>query len=535
MRIVTGLAFLLGLILASGCSRRETPVQQGNRAKILHRAIEYDPAELDPHVVSGLAEAKVITALFDPLVQLDPQTLQPAPALADKWTVSADGITYTFHLRADAKWSNGEAITAHDCIAAWKRAMTPSLAADYAGLFHVIRGAEAFVRGTVTDFAQVGLAAPDPHTLVVTLARPAPYFLQLLSLPVFRPVLVSNIARQGDAYRRGGRWTRPENIVTSGPFTLKEWSPSRRLIVEKWSGYWDAARVRLQAIHFLPVDSEDAEERAFRSGQLHVTEHVPPSKVAAYRRDQPELLRIDPYLDTYFFRFNVRRTPLQDSRVRRALSLAIDRVALTQKLLTGGQQPAATLVPPGLPGYTPPNRPVFDLAEARRLLAEAGFPGGRGLPQLEILHINSASRRMVCEAIQEMWRRDLGLDVRLLNQEPKVMFAARRAGDYQIILSDWIGDYLDPTTFLDLWRNGSQNNHTGWSEPAYDELLRRAAESHDPTLRADALKAAEIMLLEAAPIAPIYYHTHVYLLQASVKGWHPNALDQIDYKEVWLE
>lgn len=535
MRRLLGLFLVVSLLLGTGCGRRETLVQHGDRAKILHRAIEYDPAELDPHVVSGLAETKVISALFDPLVQIDPNTLQPTPALAERWNVSPDGVSYTFHLRANAKWSNGETITANDCMASWKRAMTPSLAADYASLFHVIRGAEAFTKDPSSDFSRVGLAAPDAQTLAVTLARPAPYFLQLLNLMVFRPVPVGSIARHGDPYRRGGRWTRAENIVTSGPFTLKEWTPNRRIIVEKSSSYWDAPRVRLQAIHFHPVDSEDTEERAFRAGQLHVTEHVPISKIAGYRRDQPALLRTDPYFDTYFFRFNVRRPPLDDVRVRRALSAAIDRETLTRKLLAGGQKPAATLVPPGLPAYTPPPRPIYDLAEARRLLADAGFPGGRGLPALEILHNSSASRRLICEAIQEMWRRDLGIDVKLSNQEPKVMFAARRSGDYQIILSDWIGDYFDPTTFLDLWRAKSQNNHTGWTDPAYDAVLDGAAAASDSAARASGLQRAETLLLDAAPIAPLYYNTHVYLLQPSVKGWRPNALDQIDYKDVWLE
>jgi oligopeptide transport system substrate-binding protein len=534
MRRILGILLVVALVGAA-CSRRETLVQHGNRAKILHRAIEYDPAELDPHVVSGGAEIKVVSALFDPLVQLDPDTLQPAPALADRWTISPDGITYTFHLRDEAKWSNGEPITATDCIAAWKRAMTPSLAADYASLFELIRGAQAFTKDPAIDFSTVGLAASDAQTLVVTLARPAPYFLQVLHLMAFRPVQVSSMARHGDPYRRGGRWTRPENIVTSGPFTLKEWTPNRRIIVEKSPRYWDASRVRLQAIHFHPVDSEDTEEREFRAGQLHVTEHVPLSKIASYRRDHPTLLRTDPYLDTYFFRFNIRRAPLADWRVRRALSLAIDRATLTQKLLAGGQQPAATLVPPNLPGYTPLNRPIFDLVEARRLLADAGYPGGRGLPPLEILHNSAASRRLICEAIQEMWRRELGIDVKLSNQEPKVMFAARRAGDYQIILSDWIGDYFDPTTFLDLWRAGSHNNHTGWSDSAYDGALDGAAEISEPSARAAALQKAETLLLDASPIAPLYYNTHVYLVQPSVKGWRPNALDQIDYKQVWLD
>ncbi len=525
---------LLGLALA-GCSRRETEGARGDRTGTLHCSIGSEPTDLDPQIVTGIGEAKVIHALFEPLVSFDPQTLKPVPALAERWDVSPDGLLYTFHLRADAVWSNSEPITAQDCVDSWRRMLTPTLAADYAYLFYLIKGAEDFNKGRTTAFSTVGLAAPDARTFIVALVQPAPYFLQILLNSPWRPVHVRSIAAVGDAYRRGTPWTRVGRMVTSGPFMLKEWSPQNRLVVEKSPTYWDRGNVKLNSIVFYPIDNIDAEERAFRAGQLHVTYSLSLAKIATYRREQPASLRIDDYVDTYFFRFNTRHAPLDDPRLRRALSLAIDRQLIAGKVLQGGQRPAATLVPPDMPGYSPPPALAHDLDTARRLLAEAGYPGGKGLAPIELLYNNSEILRLVAEAIQEMWRRDLGVDVRLVNQEYKVVFANRRTGNYQILLGDWIGDYLDPTTFLDLWRSDAGNNHTGWGSREYDALMNQAATTVDVAARADLLRRAEQLMLEAAPIAPIYFNTHVYLKQPSLKNWHPSPMDHIDYRHVSLE
>jgi oligopeptide transport system substrate-binding protein len=525
----------LFVAISCGCHRRETAVQRGDREQVLHRGLGYEVSDLDPHLATGLSEYSVISALFEGLVAEDPVDLHPVPGVAESWEVSADGLVYTFHLRADARWSNGEAVTAQDFVASWRRVLTPSLAADYASMLYIIEGAEAFHQGATKDFAQVGAAAPDARTLRVTLARPTPQFLAMLTHQVWFPVPMASLAANGPAYERGNPWTRRGQLVGNGPFVLKSWRPGQEIVVEKSPAYWDAARVRLQAIHFYPFDSMDAAERAFRTGQLHVTETLPVGKVDAYRRDAPQFLRIDPYLDTYFFRLNIRRPPLNDERVRRALSLAVDRTAIVEKILRGGQQPAAAFTPPGLPGYTPPGGSTTDFAEARRLLAAAGFPDGKGLPPLELLYNSSENHRIVCEAVQEMWRRELGLQVRLVNQELKAVLAARRAGDYQILLFDWAADYLDAGTFLDMWRSGSGNNHTGWSDAGYDQLIDQAGQTDDSTARAGFFQQAEQLLLAAAPIIPLYYNTHVFLLQPSVKGWHPTLLDHHPYKYVYLD
>ena len=339
----------------------------------------------------------------------------------------------------------------------------------------------------------------------------------------------------GSPTRRGNPWTRPGNLVSNGPFVLKTWRPDRVIIVEKSPTYWDAATVRLKAIHFHPSPDVDGEERAFRAGQLHITEALPVSKVDTYRLDRPEVLQISPFLDTYFFRINVTRPVLNVRQVRQALNLAIDREDIVQKITRGGQQPAHSFTPPGTAGYVPPEVVRSDPEAARALLTAAGYPEGRGLPVFDLLVNSSGNHRVIGEAVQEMWRRELGVQVNLVNMEQRSLLAARRTLDYEIMRSDWVGDYLDPTTFLDVFAGASGNNHTGWSSADYDALLYTAARTTDRAQRYALLQRAERILLEAAPILPVYYYTTVRLVHPAVRGWYPNLLDHHPYKHVWLE
>jgi oligopeptide transport system substrate-binding protein len=490
---------------------------------------------LDPQTVSSTNDARIIQSLFEPLVSYEPSTLVPVPALAERWEISADGLTYTFHLRADSRWSNGDPITAQDCVESWRRILTPSLGAEFAYFLYILRGAESFNKGLTTEFGSVGVRAHDAHTLVVTLAHPAPYFLQILLNSPWRPVHLRSIAAAGNPYHRGTRWTLPGLLVSSGPFVLKEWALNRRVVVEKSPTYWDRSRVGLNAIHFYPIDNIDAEERAFRAGQLHMTWALPLAKTVALERQKSPVLRIDPLLETQFFRVNLRRPPLDDVRVRRALGLAIDRDLLVAKILPGGRRAASTFVPPLLADYNPPARRGYDAGAARQLLADAGHAGGAGLPPIEILYNNSDILRLVSEAIQEMWQRELGLRVDLINQEKKVVYANRRSGDYQLVLGSWTADYLDATTFLDMWRSDSGHNQTGWSEPRYDSLSNRANPLLDLRARAAVLAEAESLVLDAAPIIPVYFNTHVYLLHPAVKGWQPTPMDHMDYRYVTIQ
>lgn len=537
-RALRWLALVLGLgllALLPACLKRESAATRGLREQVLHRGLSADPFDLDPHLISALPDINVVSALFEGLVAEHPETLAPVPGVAERWDVSADGLTYTFHLRAAARWSNGEPVTAQDFVNSIRRVLTPSLGADYATMLHVLLNAEAYQRGANPNFSTVGATAVDARTLRLTLEHPVPHFLAMLTHPVWFPVYLPALEKAGPVDRRGSRWTRPENFVGNGPFVLRSWQRGKLIVAEKSPTYWDAATVRLNAIHFHPAGDVDSEERAYRGGQLHLTEALPFAKVDTWRRERPAELQISPFLDTYFYRLNVTRPILGEPKVRRALALAIDRDLIVGKVLRGGQQPAHTFVPPGLAGYIPPAGVPLDFAAARALLAEAGYPGGQGLPPLELLFNNSGNHRIIAEAVQDMWRRELGLDIRLVNMEGSALLAQRRTLDYQILRSDWAADFLDPTSFLDVFASDSSNNHTGWKNARYDSLLRQARLTLDPAARLAVLRQAEEILLEDLPIIPVYFYTTVRLVHPAVRGWHPTPLDRHPYKHVWLD
>ncbi len=518
----------------AGCKKRETDVARGIREQVLHRGLAADLSSLDPHLITGLPEINVASALFEGLVGEDPVDGHPVPAVAESWNTSPDGLTWTFHLRANAKWSNGEPVTAGDFARSIRRALDPALAADNAAMLYVLANAEAWRRGDLPDFSRVGVKAIDTRTLELTLAHPAPYLPTLLSHPIWYPVYLPALEKAGGATKRETNWTDPENFVGNGPFVLKASRRGQVIIVEKSPTYWDAATVRLNAIHFHPAENRESEELAFRGGKLHITEALPVGKVDTYRRTQPDVLRISPFLDTYFYRLNTTRPGLDKKEVRQALSLALDRRAIVEKIIRGGQQPAHSFTPPGIDGYVPPEGLPEDIAQAKQLLAAAGYPDGKGLPPLEIMINNSGNHRVIAEAVQQMWRR-LGVQVEINNMEMASIFAKRRALDYSVLRSEWVADFADPKSFLDVFRGGSSNNHTGWASLQYDALLHAADRATDPVERRAEMRQAESVLLDELPIIPIYYFTTVRLVHPSVRGWNPLPLDRHPYKHVWLE
>jgi oligopeptide transport system substrate-binding protein len=347
------------------------------------------------------------------------------------------------------------------------------------------------------------------------------------------------IDKHGKRYDRGNRWTRPENIVSNGPFVLKEWRTNDRLIVAKSTNYWDAITTRLNEIHFYPIESNDNEERAFRAGQLHVTNTVPVTKVDAYRKES-STLRIDPYYGTYFYRVNMdpQKTPnkaLLDARVRRALSLSIDRESIVKNITRAGQTAAFSFVPQGPGDYRTRDKLGYDPEGARKLLAEAGFPGGKGLPKVGI-HINtSEDHKLIAEAIQAMWKRELGIEVEITNQEWKVYLQTQNTMSYQTSRSGWIADYADPNSFLEIWRTGNGNNSTGFANGEYDQLIEQSLTAGAPAARIELLQKAEGVLLRESPIIPIYFYTRNYLITSSVKGWTSNLLDDRVFKLISLD
>jgi len=494
-----------------------------------------EPKGLDPHLVTGVAEHNILSALLEGLAAEDPRTLAPVPGAAERWEVSADGLTYTFHLRAEGRWSKGDPVRASDFVYSFRRMLSPGLAAEYAYMLYPLKNAKAFNQGALTDFAAVGAVATDDRTLVLTLEHPTPYLLQLLSHTAWLPVHPPTIEQHGQIDQRNTPWTRPENWVGNGPFVLDRWEINRELAVRPNPHYWDAASVHLDGIRFLPIESTDTEERAFRDGAIHVTQSVPLHRIESYRREHPEQIRFDPYLGTYFFRFNTRARPLQDPRVRRALALSIERRQLTEFILKGGQQPAFCFTPPNTGGYSSPAAFEYSLDAARRLLADAGFPEGKGFPPLELLYNTSEQHRIIAEAVQQMWKTGLGVDVQLVNQEWKVYLDTVRRGDYQIARGSWIGDYNDPNTFLDMWVSGGGNNRTGWANPDYDRLVEAAAGEPDPARRLGLFGQAESILMAEMPIAPVYFYVRTMLIQPCVRGWYPTLLDHHPYKHVSLE
>jgi oligopeptide transport system substrate-binding protein len=537
MTLQTGLVFLMAAALGLvGCSKRETRVEKGDREQILYKGNGTEPQDIDPHIVTGVTEHHVIMSMLEGLVIEDPKDLHPIPGVATNWTTSADGTVYTFYLRPNAKWSNGDPVTAHDFYESYKRMLTPSLAAEYAYMLHVVKNAEAYNKGTITDFSQVGFKVIDDHTFEITLNYPTAYFTSLLNHTSWFPVHLPTIRKHGDPYRKGSNpWTKPGNFVGNGPFALASWSQNEVLIVTNSGTYWDRENVKLKAIHFYAIESNDAEERAYRSGQLHTTEYIPLPKIDVYRKDDPNSLRITPYLGSYFYRVNITKPPLNDKRVRRALAMAVDRESIVKNITKGGQLPANNFTPPDTAGFTARARLPTDIEGAKKLLAEAGYPGGKGLPPVEILYNTQEAHRLIAEAIQQMWKQHLGVDARLVNQEWKVYLDAQDNLNYQVCRAGWIGDYVDPNSFLSMWTTGGGNNDTGFSNAEYDRLIQEASRLTDREKRYELFQQAEAILLDELPFVPIYFYTRVHLMRTSVKGWYPTILDNHPWKYVYLE
>ncbi|HEX2861725.1 MAG TPA: peptide ABC transporter substrate-binding protein, partial [Lacunisphaera sp.] len=489
----------------TACARREDQTEAGLRAGTLLVGNLAEPQELDPQLISAYTDQNIAVALFEGLCALDERTSQPVPAVAEKWEASDDGLTYTFHLRPAARWSNGEPLTAHDFVAAWRRVLAPSLAAEYAYLLYPLKNAAALNTGRQTDFAALGAEAVDDHTLRVTLEQPTPYLPALTAQPAWFPVNPRVLARFGDVHHRLPAWTRPENLVGNGPFTLAEWQPNARLVVARSPTYWDATGVRLERIVFFPTEDPNVEERNFRAGQLHVTYGLPTSKLETYRRDHAATLRGDPFLQAIFLRFNTTRPPFTDVRVRRALSLAVDRAAIATSVLRGAGTAAPSLTPPDCAGYTARARVPTDFDAARRLLADAGFPGGAGLPALDLQVRNDEHQPRVAEVLQAQWKKELGVTLTITPLEQKTWVQNQQSLDYTLSGAGWIGDFVDPVTFLDLFVSGGGNNWTGWANPAYDQLIRQAAATPNPAARHELFQRAEAVLLEQAPVAPVFF------------------------------
>lgn len=512
------------LCLLPAC-RRVAAIETAAAEGILLVGNGPEPEGLDPVFTTGVSALQIQQALFEGLITPNPVDLSPEPGVAERWTVSDNGREWTFYLRENALWSNREPVTSMDFVAAWRRMLEPEAGAANASLFYPIAGAEAFNRGRTDDFSTVGVASDGPRILKVRLRFAAPYFAGLLAHPAFSPVPTNHIAALGGLLDRGNKWTRPEHFIGNGPFILEAWKPNQFISVRRSATYWDRDTVRLNGIQFLAIDDLGTEERAFQGGRLHMTEALPPGRLEAWRGGPTSMLRIDPYLGTYYILINHRIPPLDRVEVRRALSAAIDRKAIAEGLLGAGQLPANSFTPPGVAGYVPPEE---DLGRAaNRDLSGYSFA---------YLFNTSDSHRMIAEALSAHWKRALGANVLLENVEARTYFDRRENGDFQLARAVWIGDYVDPMTFLGLWKTGGGGSDwSGWRSDPYDALLDAADRAETTEKRYACLQSAERILLQEQVMIPLYHYVTVYLLRPEVTGWYPTPLDWHPWKYVGLK
>lgn len=492
----TGAGAVLGLLLlVNGC-------QQSARRADLVILNGPEPESLDPAIFTGQADGRVGLALFEGLTRYDPVTAKGVPGLASSWEISADQKTYTFHLRTNAFWSPGEPITADDLVYSWRRVLNPVTASEYAGQLYYVKNGEAYNTNGLADPDQVGVHALDRYTVRVDLVDPTPFFIDLCAFPTLSVVPRRTIERYGD------HWLAARPLPASGAYQLDVWRPNNRIRVRKNPFYWDASNTSIEVIDLLPCTVAVTALNFYETGQADILwdkELVPP-ELADILMQRPDFHRFD-YLGTYFYRYNVTRKPFDDARVRKALALALDKARLVQKLLKSGEKPASQYVPLGIPGYESPRGLGYDPEEARRLLAEAGYPGGHGFPPFHYLFNSLKIHEKIAVEMQQMWKQELGIQVELRQLEWKTFLAAQGKLDYDLCRASWIGDYNDPNTFLDMFMSNNGNNRTGWKNPRYDQLMRQANSQTNTEARAQLLRKAESLLIEEElPIVPIYLY-----------------------------
>jgi oligopeptide transport system substrate-binding protein len=488
-----------------------------------------EPQTLDPAIVTGQLEGRICLALFEGLTTRNARG-DIITGMAQSWERSPDGLTYTFHLRPGIKWSNGVPLTAGDFLNSWERALNPATASEYSYQLYYLVNGEAYGTGKLADFSQVGVKALDDRTLVVTLAHPTAYFLELTSFQTLCPVYLPSVKKYGHD------WIKPGKMVSNGPYLLKEWRLDDYLLLEANPFYW--RRVPIPRIKVLPTNNATACFNLFYSGKtdLLIDKTSIPPQLVHDLRGKP-YFHANPFGATSFLRFNVHRKPFDDVRVRKAFALALDKRDIVEKITRAGEPVTNTLVPPGTPGYTPPQGLGYDPARARKLLAEAGYPGGAGFPEVKMLYASRGIGSQVATEMQALWRRELGItSIDLRGQEWKVYLNSQSLIDFDFCLSAWIGDYNDPQTFLDMFVTDGGNNDTGWSDPPYDKMLAASEATPDPAARMRILHDMEKILVEdQLPIVPLYNYVGMSLYwPEKLGGFEPNFVDDHRWGEFYI-
>lgn len=490
------------------------------------RHLKDEPATLDPLKLVGLPEIQVVRDLFEGLLTQNAAG-EPEPAVALRWQQD-DPLHYTFFLRPEARWSTGEPVTAQDFVYAWRRLVDPKEAATFAWFAKLaaFANADAILAGELPP-EQLGVSAVDEHTLRLTLARPVPYLLNLLTHPSLFPLHRASIVRHGN------QWTQPGKLVGNGAFVLTKRVVNERLELSANPHYWDRAHTLLTKVTFVPINQESAATARYLAGDLHITESFPKEQYGKLLRQLPGEVFTPPQLGTYYYAFNTKRAPLNDARVRRALSYAIDRQLIADKVLGSGERPAYRFTPDVTRGFVPAGNYLSETpqasldAEAKALLKAAGYGPERPLT-LSLLYNTAEVHKKMALAVASMWKQKLGVKVLLTNQEWKSYLDSRSSGDFEVIRSSWVADYNDPSAFLGLWQSGHSGNMTGFSDAAYDALLARAEQSHGAA-RSALFNQAEKQLSEQMPIAPIYQYTNARLIKPWLRGYPIDNPEDVAY------
>jgi oligopeptide transport system substrate-binding protein len=504
----------LAVVLSAGCVRREASAD----LVIINGP---EPETIDPGVLTGQADGRIALALFEGLTRYNPTNARPVAGLAERWELSRDQRTYTFHIRTNAVWSTGEPITADDFLQSWLRVLRPETGAANAGHLFYIRGAQDFHEGRMPNPSGIGITPLDDRTLRVELVAPTPFFLDLCAYPTYAVVPHRIIGKHGD------RWLMQRPLPVSGAYQLEYWRLNDRARLRKNPLYWDAANTSCGLIDLIPCSSPTTALNLYQTGAADIVwdKELIPSDLLDAIVKRPDFHSYG-YLATYFIRFNVTRKPLDDPRVRQALALAIDKRRIVDKITRAGETPAEHQVPPGVEGYESPAGLGHDPVEARRLLAAAGYPDGKGFPEIDYTFNALKSHERIAVELQDMWSRELGIRLKLRPLEWKVFLAEQKKLNFDLSRSSWIGDYNDANTFLDMFTSGNDNNRTGWKNDAYDRFIRQANAEPDGSKRAALLRQAESLLIRTEmPIVPLYFYVGLeYFDSTVIDGVFPNIL-----------
>ena len=496
----------------------------GARLSTLHRGLNTDPESIDPHRARSVQSAEVLRDIGEGLLAYS-ATGELVGAAAESWAISDDGLSYTFNLRPEARWSNGDAVTAEHFVFSLRRLVDPATAAFYAQAIAAIVNAEAIIASEMAP-SDLGVEAIEDNVLLITLERPTPYLLSLLTHPSTFPVHPGGVAAHGTAF------TRPENLLSNGAYKLDAWAPGSVLKLIRNEQYWNNAETSIEAVNYHVLTQEMTELNRYRAGEIDVTGSIPPDSFEQVREQYRDEMHIAPYLGVYYYGYNLTKPPFAGNvALRQALSMAIDRETLVEKVTGRGETPAYSWVPPGVDNYDPRRLSYADMtqdernAAARRLYRDAGYNEDRPA-QIELRYNTSDTQQRIALAVQSMWRDVLGVETTLINEEFRVLLANMREAEItQVFRSSWIGDYNDAHTFLSIFQGGSPSNMPRFANDEYDDLMRRAAEQVDPLARRLYLEEAERVLLGEHAVIPLYFYVSKHLVSPRVRGWGDNVLD----------